>query len=522
MHNTYSEQGNKGKTTESIVENYAQMVTCVFLLLIIVIFPFYAPQGYVEIGSHKFHFFKTVGLVCFGLLLPAYGYRIRTKIKNGNGIRMSVTDKALLLYGGAVLLSFLCSDWKKEALWGTEGWYMGTLTQLMFVACYFAVSRFVRRVKVWYGIFISVSSVVFLHGILNRFSIYPVQLEGANPGFISTLGNINWFCSYWMLVFPIGLVFYWSGIGKTVLQKAALICFALLGFMTGIVQGSSSGFLALAVMAFVLFLLSFEEEEKLLKWLELFLLFAVSTLLTSVLKGWFPENFNYQNTIEEILTEYATGLLLLTAAVICYAIMHYLLKIKKFNIRKFLPFRNSVVVLFLLVFAIVFILVISYCVHPENAGDSTIAEHFVIDEDWGNGRGTTWMAGIQAFVSMPIEKKVIGVGPDCFYLFVYSKWELAVKLYQVFGDARLTNAHNEWLTILINTGVCGLLSYAAVFVTSIFRQIKAGKKQALLLVSAVCMITYTIHNMVSFQQVICTPIAFILLGMGENLIRKNN
>ena len=176
--------------------------------------------------------------------------------------------------------------------------------------------------------------------------------------------------------------------------------------------------------------------------------------------------------------------------------------------------------LLLLALAVI-LLVVYYNLLGKEPGNAKMAAAFTIDEDWGNARGTTWRTGVDAFVSMPVLNKLVGIGPDCFYLYAYSNGDIALRLYHVFGEARLTNAHNEWLTILVNMGILGLLSYAAVFLSAIYRQIKEGEKKALLLVSAVCIISYTVHNMVSFQQVICTPVVFFLIGFGENLIRND-
>lgn len=38
--------------------------------------------------------------------------------------------------------------------------------------------------------------------------------------------------------------------------------------------------------------------------------------------------------------------------------------------------------------------------------------------------------------------------------------ELQNMVYDFFYGNRLTNAHNEWLTILVDIGVLGLVSYA--------------------------------------------------------------
>lgn len=502
------------------ISGYARIITYVYLLFIIVLSPFYAPQGYVDIGINKFRFFRTTGIICFVMLVPAAIVLLLIRWKKREALKLSVTDKAVLLYGASVIVSFACTAWKEDALWGTEGWYMGTLTQLMFVATYFAVSGFMENEKIWYSILLAVSFLVFLLGLLNRFSVYPLQMEGANPIFISTLGNINWFCSYWMVVFPIGLVLYWLGEGDTALKKGALLIYIVVGFMTGIVQGSSSGFLALGAMLAVLFCLSFRTGEKLLRWLELMLLFSVSAFLISVLKSWFPNSLNYQDIIEEKITEFSSVMPVLSTLVVCYAVMHYLIKRKKLIIKKFTFLRNTIVgMVFAMAIAIAG-LIVYYSVTPEAAQNSQIAQAFVIDSDWGNSRGTTWKAGVEAFRIMTIGEKLVGIGPDCFHKYVYSVGEIANLLYDVFGEARLTNAHNEWLTILINMGICGFLTYASIFITAVLRQLKAVKNKEIVLVSMVCIISYIVHNMVSFQQVICTPVVFILLGIGERIVKK--
>lgn len=504
------------------IKRYAQTVTEAYLFFMIVIFPFYAPQGYVEIGTHKFLFFKVASLMCFGMLLPAVVFQL-VCIKRKGWIKLSITDICLLLYGAAVLVSFVCTEWKQDALWGAEGWYMGAASQLLFVAVYFVVSRFIENVKVWYVIGTGISAAVFLLGLLNRFSVYPLQMEGANPGFISTLGNINWFCSYWVVLFPVGLVAYWNGWGNNNrIKKATLIGYMLLGFMTGIAQGSSSGFLALGGLGFAMFILSFKNSEKILRWLELVILFSVSALLLSILKNRFPVYFNYQNAVGDILTQYKTGVFLFAVSVICYAMLHFGIRQKKLRGTGLFVIRNAVMVVTALTVLCICLLTVYYSSHPNSMENSQMAEKFVIDSDWGNGRGTTWYAGIESFASMPLVRKLIGIGPDCFYRYVYEDSEIAAKLYEVFGDARLTNAHNEWLTILVNTGIFGLVAYVATFISSIGRQLKGGRKNEIMLIGAVCQIAYTIHNMVSFQQVICTPLIFIIMGLGERLLHSEN
>ena len=96
---------------------------------------------------------------------------------------------------------YVFSNYKDITLWGEEGWYMGLVPLLLLCGISFFISR------LWQGdgnlayLIMGASAVVFLLGICNRYSFYPISLAGSQPGFISTLGNINWFCGFFLIIF---------------------------------------------------------------------------------------------------------------------------------------------------------------------------------------------------------------------------------------------------------------------------------------------------------------------------------
>ena len=107
-----------------------------------------------------------------------------------------------------------------------------------------------------------------------------------------------------------------------------------------------------------------------------------------------------------------------------------------------------------------------------------------------------------------------------------STWHFAAYLEQVlpggtvlfdkgyFAGSIFTNAHNEWLTTLINLGVLGTAAYAAVFLTAL-RKYRRNSMAIMLL------FTYGMHSLISFQQVLNTPFFFLLLGVFEAEQRIN-
>ena len=90
----------------------------------------------------------------------------------------------------------------------------------------------------------------------------------------------------------------------------------------------------------------------------------------------------------------------------------------------------------------------------------------------------------------------------------------------MWGGLILTNAHNEWLTALVDYGMVGAVCYIGVFITAWVRSIQYQKARPALLAAGAVILAYVGHNFFCYQQVICTPFIFIVMGISEYLIRK--
>ena len=70
----------------------------------------------------------------------------------------------------------------------------------------------------------------------------------------------------------------------------------------------------------------------------------------------------------------------------------------------------------------------------------------------------------------------------------------------------------------MNTGAAGLLAYVGFLITIILRLFRKSSLPAL--VGAAVLLNYTVHNMVSFQQITSTPLLFLALGLSQSLSRS--
>lgn len=89
----------------------------------------------------------------------------------------------------------------------------------------------------------------------------------------------------------------------------------------------------------------------------------------------------------------------------------------------------------------------------------------VIDfAEWGNRRGRLWQMAWMGFRKGNLHQKLLGAGPDCFASYLGELLPGGTVLFDkgYFEGSVFTNAHNEWLTTLVNMGLLGVAAYAAV------------------------------------------------------------
>lgn len=519
-------------TADGWHRDFCRGIIMAYFLVIVGIYPFYAPGGYINIGETKYVFYRNVSLVTFTVMAVVIflSVVIRRDLEwvARNYRQMSVTDWFAYGYFVTIMVSYLCSAYKEDALWGVKGWRMGIIVQMTFILIYFLFSRYFHCDLRWISVWLLASAAVFLLGICNRYSLYPIAMEGQRAAFISTLGNINWFCGYWSVTAPIGITLYWCS-DKMWIRAVAGI-YSIMAMLSGVTQGSESAYLVFAAMLLVLFVLSFGSDTRMYRFLELCMMFAGSCLLAKLMMHVPGLEWNYMIT-EGDASFGVTGTLLFgnaaawmfVIAFVCCVLLRVaealgFLQIEDYmeKHRRFRGIATAAVVAAACMAAII-LLVKSGALYTREASDVVNEAGFrmVFDENWGNGRGASWNCGINAYQSMDLLHKIVGVGPDCFADYVYDVPELADRLVDQFANQRLTNAHNEQLTVLVNVGALGWLCYAGLFLTAFVRYMKGARRKPMLYLCAVSILAYTVHNLVSFQQVLNTPYVFIVLGIGE-------
>lgn len=533
------------KVKELLSLRFMKEIVAIYLFLIFVVYPLYYEDKYFNMGEAKWNFFRTVSYyfhtdTISWLYIPTFLFFMvviyiwylfdlkredKLKFSLDDLKKTAITDKFVLAYLVLMMFSTLISPYKNFIIWGYEGWYMGFVAQLAFVLLYYFVSRFYRWDEILLIVYLAVSAVVFLLGVLNRFLVDPLQMyenldEGYIAQFLSTLGQSTWYSSYMVILMPVGIFAFWYY--EKLYARVAWGLYTALAFMTFITQDSDSAFYAFVAFMSVLFYFSFNENRLLKNFLEVCLIALLSWRVIGLLQLAMPDRAVKLGALMTFASQNNLMWVPIIILAVLYVIVFKAYKDKTLDVKKIKNIRYIYLIvlgagLFL---GVLYIILNSKGVLPESISSDNNYLYFD-GWNWGNNRGLSWVVTVKSFFDTVTDdpvRAIFGAGPDGFYNTVY-KYHQA-ELFEKFGENTiLTCAHNEWMTQIINTGILGGIAYIGIFIACIKRFSAKIKDVPELVAPIMCIVAYMAHNFFCYQQIICTPVIFIVMGIGECLCR---
>lgn len=490
------------------VKSYMGMLCSFYMLVLLAGLPLYTGGSYYLLGDRKYLLFRNAAVLCIGIwiiiklilavLSLAGRIRDRKKIVRGD-IRLSCVDVCMLFYAFCVVLSALQSRFQVTAWLGYRDWYMGALSQLLFVGTYFMVSReynyqpypllageIVLSAVVWIG-FLQRLNV----DLLGLMSVYN-ERDWEYSHMLSTVGNINWLSSYLGMALPLavsGFLYAKQRRKSIFMYLASVWCLIMLW-----VQGSDGGALMACLALLVCLAAGLWRTGSFLKALLLGAGTSLGLPLFALAVKWRDSTMAMPadgNSYDRIAWD---GWWIIGAA---FFILWLALKITPEEIRK-KRIRHI-----LLLWACIFLI----------AGGCLAFYLFTtvrLEEGWGNGRGTLWKLAWQGFCRGDFLQKLRGAGPDCFAEVIYTANVMEDGHWQ---GAIFANAHNEWLNQLVNLGIMGTVAYFGIFAGSFWRYRR-------ILLGVLAVVLYGAVSVFSFQQVMNAPYLFLLLGLCESRLRR--
>ncbi|MDE7352461.1 MAG: O-antigen ligase family protein [Acetatifactor sp.] len=531
---------------EKKAREYMEALANGYIILILGVLPLYMKDGFNMIGDAKYLLFIRSALLLFCLsaagaaVLLAVTRKKKCGAMRGTGqgiavrwpkadrsLQWSLTDSFVLLYGISTVISYCFSEFRQEAFWGYVDWHMGLMTQLLLVWSYFFISRFYKREKFAWKVAGAAAFLVFLLGVLNRYSCDVIGTyreidywDWNRRHLLSTIGNINWYCSYACLMCPLLLYLFWSRSGGPRMLGGVG---SFIGFAAIFTQGSSSGFLGLGASMAVLLWASLKDQEKLKRFFQLFFMMSLMPpLLARTSEQFLP--YELKMPKYDLACQLLFWKIWYVAMALSGFAILFLYVWQKRGGRDFLKsgaWRRvyTIAVAVILLAGASFILL---CQLSEGFWKLTGSlPELRIQGEWGSGRGALWKVSVQCFLQSGWKQRLLGAGPDCFAGIIYKMFDMNQEIFMAgqWQGAIFANAHNEWLNMLITGGLLGAALYAGIFICSFMKCRNRAEKHPVMIAGMMMIAGYAANNFFGFQQAVAAPVMFVVLGMLSAIVR---
>lgn len=479
----------------------AERSAAVLLVAALCVFPLYIDK-FSNLGVVKFTGICTL-CWAFALWLGALA-AIGAKPRPGRLPWRS--DHALWALGAVVVsgvVSTALSLSPQASFWGLGGYYGGCMMVLFTAAVYLAARAFAPQ-KILNGLTFCLGITTALVTVMYVLNIFNIDLIGTyadtavveRAQFFSTLGQKN-FCSGFM-AFALPLVFYAflaaRGVRHTVL-------YGIPAFFGGLALAvvDAEG-LALGIGAAVLVLLCQKD-------------FTTRTLRrVAVIGAFFFFNAGWMQYMRtHVYTQggkpmlAALGHVGWTGFFVClavWAVLYFGLRGREIPLYK----AGRAVAGVMLLGAVVLALLANFW--PGFPSLGRLDDVLIFNDDWGTYRGTAWRITAETWLAQPLWRKLFGVGPGMMHTAV-AAWagaDITARMKTFYA------AHNEYLELLLTTGVAGLAAWLWFVAVHLRKAAKNWLRPGVAPVT-LALVSYLAHAVISIRVSMIFPEIMLLFAL---------
>lgn len=500
-------------------DNLYEVFARIFLFAMAIVFPLaMGEEKYSNITNFKNTAYYVIAAAAFTALIvtlivrvmkiPADQFRFKNIFADFNAV-----DTAVALYWVFLMISTILSDYPLIAVFGQGVRNDGMIIQTFYVATYFVLSRLLHLHKLDLNVYCFGATAVSVFVMFHYFGFDLLDTGFSEPNwqsgllFLGPMGNIN-LTSYFVTVsLIIAASIYiteqnweYDKKGYVILACYAIMLWAELNLNT------DAGLVAIAVallVSFPLMLTSFRRVARMLMVIAVtcgVILFDKLILHMAILK----ENFG------------KSGLLIMIAGVVCLVLAILI----NADVIKLNPSRKTLLASSLAVDGLAVAGVIGAAAVAARTQTSGVLYelgqmmfHGNFNDKFGSKRIFTWKRTIKLVSQHPI----FGSGPDTFcdvFKEAYGDESSAF-----FGGKNLDKAHNEYLQLLICSGITGLGAFLSFIGGMIVKAFKRATDNPMLVCCAMGVVGYAVHAFFGYSLPINSPLMWVLFGITGAAVR---
>ena len=394
---------NIGRSHFSVID-----ITRFFVLMVFFVTPLYLPHGFILALEDK-TFIVWLGIIITLILVICYGVSsgivfLRRHLTLGYqlypGLSLSgfdMLDIMVASFGGAVVISCLFSEWKKDSFWGNGCWNVGGALILCLCILYFFCAGTMKCERIDYAFLLISGSVVMLTGLLNALSVDVFgSTDGMDeiwkPSFISTIGNIDVYSSYLSVLIPVfAVAFLYAG---NRIVRYGMAAGLYLGFVNLYLTRADSLYFGIGLSMALFSLWCLRLRSRIGTWLIVLWIYAASVITGTVLVKLDPDIY-----LDEITPFLISHRFYIIIPAVCLMLTLFALYVdRNFNDDTCRFIMRISFWVSLLVFA-------GVCLA------ATVYSILNFGYEFLNRRGLIWTLSFRAFTEGGFKEKLIGLGP---------------------------------------------------------------------------------------------------------------
>lgn len=493
-------------------------------MLSMILYPLYMKQGFVHLATAKKEYYYIVSCILLlpALVLSAAMYLSQTD-RTARPLKLLSADYFALGYGLVLLISTMGSPYQDTAIAGSSGWYMGMTSQLLFLLTYFMVSRSIRFNRRWlFGLF-AAAALIYVLCIFARFHAAPFNLYAGRDedfwnAFIPTIGQKNWYACFMAIVLPMELGYFL--ICQRSRKDVLLIPLIFVSTMAMVMQDSDSIYVGMLFVLLFLFEMFCNDLAGLKRYFFMLTIAFLAMQTMGVIQIIYADRMvKLSSTVTTVCQSSAIripGIIILCIWAALELFASRLDQKKLQTVNRFIHlFKRILMVLAALTILVLILMIIVVTNFSDrfDFGSLSRSKYFMFNDAWGTWRGMNWSTAVTSYGELNFWQKLFGVGPDCYYPYVNayhadftSRWSSAI-----------CNAHNEFLTALVDIGLLGAVCYYGLFVSLVWETYKQKKKKPILLALTAGIVGFLFNNLFSFMNIISTPLLFTVAGCAASV-----
>lgn len=497
------------KLISKIKQNLFSLLTEIYVAIIVIIYPLIVDStGFFKILECKYRYFVFIASTYIALMVILVIYNMifdNDKLKES--VKFGKVQLTILVFLLLNIISCMLSPYFKEYnLFVGIGRGEGLISIALYSVSFLLISMFGRFNKryIFYFVISSIliSSICIIQYIgFNPFNMYQDGIGTHNVSFIGTIGNVDFVSAMYTIMLTLSAsVFIFLDTKKYI--KILCLISTYFGFFIFEVLDVLSGAVGFALTLILVLPYIITNSKRLYR-----LLIIISTILLGYITNLILNPvYHYDNgrlTLDIQFNLIALILIILTAVIVFLA----------FILRKYVTYRliNKKIINYMFISMIIIScigLIIMFFVDMPFGIFHEIHEimHGKLNDEFGTYRMFLWKRSFMIFKEYPL----IGTGPDSFTARFMDKFTQDIIN---LGELTLNDtAANVYLTMLVNIGILGLISYLVFVGLLLHKMIK--KRNAFSTVFLTSIICFLIQDFFNLWTVIVTPVFFVLMAIG--------